>query len=131
MTHALDLTTPATIMVSRDAQGGRPCASCGGQGCAECEGRGRGWGQGPQHSQSLQAWFAHVPGLKCVVPTTAYNAKGLMISAIRDNNPVMFVEHRLLYYTDAYVPEESFTVPLGKADLAKIYGENAAKLLKL
>src|SRR4030042_2374230 len=51
---------------------------------------GRGWGQGPQHSQSLQAWFAHVPGLKVVMPTTPYDAKGLLIAAIEDNNPVIF-----------------------------------------
>ncbi|MBI1870547.1 MAG: alpha-ketoacid dehydrogenase subunit beta [Chlamydiae bacterium] len=58
---------------------------------------GRGWGQGPQHSQSLQSWFAHVPGLKVVMPVTPYDAKGLLISSIEDNNPVIFIEHRWLH----------------------------------
>ena len=57
---------------------------------------GRGWGQGPQHSQSLQAWFAHVPGLKVVMPATAYDAKGLLIAGIEYNNPIIFIEHRWL-----------------------------------
>ena len=55
---------------------------------------GRGWGQGPQHSQSLQAWFAHVPGLKVVMPATPHDAKGLLIASIEDENPVIFIEHR-------------------------------------
>lgn len=76
---------------------------------------GKSWGQGAQHSQGLHAMFMHVPGLKVVAPSNAYDAKGCMITAIRDDNPVIFVEHRLLYYTDAYVPEESFAVPFGKA----------------
>lgn len=76
---------------------------------------GRGWGQGPQHSQSLQAWFAHVPGLKVVMPTTPYDAKGLLISSIEDNNPVIFIEHRWLYNIADNVPEEVYRVPLGKA----------------
>jgi pyruvate dehydrogenase E1 component beta subunit len=76
---------------------------------------GKSWGQGAQHSQGLYSFFMHVPGLKVVAPSNAYDAKGCMIQAIRDNNPVIFVEHRLLYTTDAYVPEEVYTVPFGKA----------------
>jgi pyruvate/2-oxoglutarate/acetoin dehydrogenase E1 component len=76
---------------------------------------GKSWGQGAQHSQGLHAMFMHVPGLKVVAPSNAYDAKGALIAAIRDDNPVIFVEHRLLYFTDAFVPEESFIVPLGKS----------------
>ncbi|MFA4915043.1 MAG: alpha-ketoacid dehydrogenase subunit beta [Syntrophales bacterium] len=76
---------------------------------------GRGWGQGPQHSQSLQAIFTHIPGLKVVMPFTPYDAKGLLVSAIRDNNPVIFIEHRWLYNVTGIVPEEIYAVPLGKA----------------
>jgi pyruvate dehydrogenase E1 component beta subunit len=76
---------------------------------------GKSWGQGAQHSQGLHSMFMHVPGLKVVAPTNAYDAKGCMIAAIRDNNPVMFVEHRLLYSTDAPVPEDPYTVDFGKA----------------
>ena len=76
---------------------------------------GRGWGQGPQHSQSLQSWFAHVPGLKVVMPTTPYDAKGLLISSIEDDNPVIFIEHRWLYNIIGDVPKEMYRVPLGQA----------------
>lgn len=76
---------------------------------------GRGWGQGPQHSQSLQNWFAHVPGLKVVMPTTPYDAKGLLIASIEDNNPVIFIEHRWLYNISGEVPAEVYRVPLGNA----------------
>ena len=76
---------------------------------------GKSWGQGAQHSQGLHAMFMHVPGLKVVAPSNAYDAKGCLIAAIRDDNPVIFVEHRLLYFTDAFVPEETFVVPFGKA----------------
>lgn len=76
---------------------------------------GRSWGQGGQHSQALYSLFMHVPGLKVVAPTNAYDAKGCMISAIRDNNPVIFIEHRLLYSIESYVPTASYEVPLGKA----------------
>ena len=75
---------------------------------------GRGWGQGPQHSQSLQSWFAHVPGLKVVMPATPHDAKGLLISAIQDNNPVIFIEHRWLYNVHGPVPEGFYQVPLGQ-----------------
>jgi pyruvate/2-oxoglutarate/acetoin dehydrogenase E1 component len=76
---------------------------------------GKSWGQGAQHSQGLHAMFMHVPGLKVVAPSNAHDAKGCLIAAIRDDNPVMFVEHRLLYFTDAFVPEEPYEVPFGKA----------------
>jgi pyruvate/2-oxoglutarate/acetoin dehydrogenase E1 component len=79
---------------------------------------GKSWGQGAQHSQGLHAMFMHVPGLKVVAPSNAYDAKGCLIAAIRDNNPVIFVEHRLLYSTDAFVPEEPYAVELGKARVA-------------
>ncbi len=76
---------------------------------------GKSWGQGAQHSQGLHAMFMHVPGLKVVAPSNAYDAKGCMIAAIRDNNPVIFVEHRLLYPTDSPVPEAPYAVPFGQA----------------
>lgn len=76
---------------------------------------GRSWGQGGQHSQALHSLFMHIPGLKVVAPSNANDAKGCMIAAIRDNNPVVFIEHRLLYAVDGYVPYQSFEVPLGKA----------------
>jgi len=78
---------------------------------------GRGWGQGPQHSQSLQAMFASVPGLKVVMPTTAADAKGLMISAIEDNNPVIFIEHRWLHHVTDHVPEGIYRTPIGQSRL--------------
>ena len=67
---------------------------------------GRGWGQGPQHSQSLQSWFAHVPGLKVVMPARPLDAKGMIISAVRDDAPVVIFEHRWLYNLSGPVPEE-------------------------
>lgn len=76
---------------------------------------GRGWGQGPQHSQSLQAMFAQVPGLKVVMPTTAHDAKGMLIAAIEDDGPVIFIEHRWLHYVKDNVPEDYYRVPLDKA----------------
>lgn len=80
---------------------------------------GRGWGQGPTHSQNLQAWFAHVPGLKVVMPTTAYEAKGLLLSSIFDPNPVIFLEHRWLHNATAEVPTTNYKLPLGKATVAR------------
>jgi pyruvate dehydrogenase E1 component beta subunit len=76
---------------------------------------GRGWGQGPQHSQSLQAWFAHVPGLKVVMPATPEDAKGLLIASVEDDNPVIFIEHRWLYNVAGAVPAGRYRVPLGRA----------------
>jgi pyruvate dehydrogenase E1 component beta subunit len=76
---------------------------------------GSGTGAAGQHSQSLEAWFAHVPGLKVVTPATPHDAKGLLIAAIRDPNPVMVFEHKLLYRTKGHVPEELYAEDLGKA----------------
>ena len=80
---------------------------------------GRGWGQGCQHSKSLHSFFAHIPGLKVVLPSTPYDAKGLLISAIRDNNPVVFIEHRWLYWAEADVPENPYTVPIGEGNILR------------
>ncbi|MFQ5912851.1 MAG: alpha-ketoacid dehydrogenase subunit beta [Nitrospinota bacterium] len=80
---------------------------------------GRGWGQGPQHSQSLEAWYAHVPGLKVVMPATAYDTKGLLIASIEDDNPVIFIEHRWLHNLSGDVPEGVYRVPLGKAHVSR------------
>jgi len=80
---------------------------------------GSGTGAAAQHSQSLENWFVHIPGIKVVAPTTPYDAKGLLISSIRDNNPVLFLESKLLYKTKGEVPEESYSIPLGKADVKR------------
>lgn len=80
---------------------------------------GRGWGQGPTHSQNLQAWFAHIPGLKVVMPTTAEDAKGLLLSSIFDENPVVFLEHRWLHNVQGNVPEGDFRIPIGKAHVVR------------
>src|SRR3989344_2496960 len=76
---------------------------------------GRGWGQAAQHSQSLQALFAHIPGLKVVMPSTPYTAKGLLLYSIFDGAPVVFLEHRWLYGKECDVPKEDYRVALGKA----------------
>ncbi len=76
---------------------------------------GSGTGAAAQHSESLEAWFVHVPGLKVVAPATPYDAKGLLLAALADENPVIFVEHKLLYRTRGPVPEEPYVVPLGRA----------------
>lgn len=81
---------------------------------------GSGTGAAAQHSQSLEAWFAHVPGLKVVMPATAADAKGLLLSAIDDPNPVLVLEHKLLYRTSGEVPEEAERVPLGRAAVRRI-----------
>ena len=80
---------------------------------------GAGLGAGPQHSQCLEVLFAHIPGLKVVMPSTPYDAKGLMISSIRDDNPVLFVENKMLYRAKGEVPEESYAIPIGKADVKR------------
>ncbi|MBZ5562632.1 MAG: alpha-ketoacid dehydrogenase subunit beta [Acidobacteriia bacterium] len=81
---------------------------------------GAGKGYAAQHSQSLEAWFTHVPGLKVVMPATPRDAKGLLKSAIRDDNPVMFIEHKLLYNTKGEVPEDpDFLIPLGVAEVKR------------
>ena len=77
---------------------------------------GRGWGQGPTHSQNLQAWFAHIPGLKVVMPSNAYDAKGLLLCSIFDPDPVLFLEHRWLHNSIGEVNEGDYRVPLGKAN---------------
>jgi acetoin:2,6-dichlorophenolindophenol oxidoreductase subunit beta len=83
---------------------------------------GGGLSAGPGHSQSLEAWFCHVPGLKVVYPSTAFDVKGLLKSSIRDDNPVVFVMHKLLRATSK-IPEEEYTLPLGKADIKREGGE--------
>jgi pyruvate/2-oxoglutarate/acetoin dehydrogenase E1 component len=80
---------------------------------------GSGTGAAAQHSESLESWFVNVPGLKVVMPSTPYDAKGLLLAAIADNNPVIFVEHKLLYRTRAPVPEEPYVVPLGQAEIKR------------
>ena len=76
---------------------------------------GRGWGQGPTHSQSLQSWFAHIPGLRVVMPSSAADAKGLLLSSIFCDDPVIFLEHRWLHNAQGDVPSADSRVPLGKA----------------
>ena len=80
---------------------------------------GSGAGFAAQHSQSLEAWMAHIPGLKVVQPSTAYDAKGLFKAALEDDNPVIFYEHKLLYSMKDDVPEESYMIPNGKADIKR------------
>lgn len=80
---------------------------------------GSGTGAAAQHSQSLEAWMAHIPGLKVVQPSTAYDVKGLLKAAIEDDNPVIFYEHKLLYRTSSPVPEEPYKIELGKADIKR------------
>ena len=81
---------------------------------------GAGRGNAAQHSQSLESWFLHVPGLKVVLPSTPADAKGLLAAAIRDDNPVLFIEHKLLYATKGKVPEGEHVVPLGQADIKRV-----------
>jgi pyruvate/2-oxoglutarate/acetoin dehydrogenase E1 component len=80
---------------------------------------GGGKGYGGQHSQTLESMFAHIPGIYVVYPSTAHDAKGLLKSAIRDNNPVLFVESQLLYSEKGVVPAEEYLVPLGQADIKR------------
>jgi pyruvate dehydrogenase E1 component beta subunit len=80
---------------------------------------GSGTGAAEHHSQSLENWFVHIPGLKVVMPSSPYDAKGLLISSIRDNNAVVFVEHKLLYKTKGPVPEEPYTIPLGQSEVKR------------
>ena len=80
---------------------------------------GSGRGNAAQHSKSLEAWFTHVAGLKVVMPATPADAKGLLAAAIRDDDPVMFIEHKLLYRTKGQVPAGEHVVPLGKADVKR------------
>lgn len=80
---------------------------------------GRGWGQGPTHSQNLQALYAHIPGLKVVMPSFADDARGLLLSSIFDNDPVIFLEHRWLHNSQCDVPSGDVRVPLGKARVVR------------
>lgn len=80
---------------------------------------GSGTGAAGHHSGSLESWFTHVPGLKVVAPATPYDAKGLLKSAIRDDNPVIFVEHKLLYRVKGPVPEEEYVIPLGVGEVKR------------
>ncbi|MCS7232513.1 MAG: alpha-ketoacid dehydrogenase subunit beta [Synergistetes bacterium] len=80
---------------------------------------GGGLSAAAQHSQSLEAWFTHLPGLKVVMPSTPYDAKGLLKASIRDDNPVVFLEHKMLYGFKGPVPEEEYIIPLGVADIKR------------
>ncbi len=80
---------------------------------------GRGWGAGQQHSQNLEALFAHIPGLKVVSPSNAHNTKGLLIAAAEDNNPVLMLEHRWIHPITSHVPEEMYQTPIGKAQVVQ------------
>jgi acetoin:2,6-dichlorophenolindophenol oxidoreductase subunit beta len=80
---------------------------------------GGGLNAGPQHSQCLEAWFAHIPGLKVVMPATPYDVKGLLKSAIRDDNPVIFLENKALYGSKGEIPDEEYLVPIGKAEVKR------------
>jgi len=80
---------------------------------------GAGRGNAAQHMQSLEAWFCHVPGLKVIMPSTPVDAKGLLKSAIRDDNPIIFVEHKLLYAVKGEVPDTDYTIPIGKAEIKR------------
>jgi len=80
---------------------------------------GSGTGAAAQHSESLENWFVHVPGLKVVMPATPYDAKGLLLGSLQDKNPVMFFEHKLLYKTKGHVPEEMYTIPLGQSHVVR------------
>lgn len=80
---------------------------------------GSGTGAAAQHSQSLETWFCHVPGLQVIMPSTPYDAKGLLKSAIRNDNPVLFYEHKLGYAVKGEVPEEEYLLPIGKADIKR------------
>jgi len=81
---------------------------------------GGGINAGPQHSQCLESMFAHIPGLKIVVPATPYDVKGLLKAAIRDDNPVLFVENKALYGLKGEIPEEEYLLPIGKADVKRV-----------
>ncbi|MFQ5640159.1 MAG: alpha-ketoacid dehydrogenase subunit beta [bacterium] len=83
----------------------------------------RGGEQGAQHSQALHAMLAHIPGLKVVMPSTAYDAKGLLIAAMEDDNPVVYIDDRWLYETTSEVPEDSYSVPIGKGIVRKEGGD--------
>ncbi len=80
---------------------------------------GRGWGQAAQHSQSLQALFAHIPGLQVIMPTFPYDAKGLILSSLQSNHATICIEHRWLYEKSGPVPQEPYTIPMGEGNIVK------------
>jgi acetoin:2,6-dichlorophenolindophenol oxidoreductase subunit beta len=80
---------------------------------------GSGTGAAAQHSESLENWFVHVPGLKVVMPSSAYDVKGLLLAAIQDDNPVIFIEHKLLYKTKSDVPQEAYMIPLSQSHVVR------------
>ncbi|MFC1980874.1 alpha-ketoacid dehydrogenase subunit beta [Chloroflexota bacterium] len=80
---------------------------------------GAGLGAGPHHSQCLEAWFAHIPGLKVVIPSTPYDVKGLMKASIRDDNPVLFLYNKTMITLKGQIPEEEYLIPLGKAEVKR------------
>ena len=80
---------------------------------------GQGWGQGPQHSQPIHGLLNHIPGIKIVMPSNPYDAKGLLVSSIEDNNPVVFIEHRWLHNMVGDVPDEKYSIPIGKGNILK------------
>lgn len=80
---------------------------------------GAGRSSGPHHAQSLEAWFCHIPGLKVVMPSTPYDVKGLIKASIRDDDPIIFIEHKLLYNEKGSVPDEEYLIPIGKADIKR------------
>lgn len=80
---------------------------------------GRGWGNGPQHTQSHHALFSHVPGIKAVVPSNPRDAKGLLLAAVADDDPVVYIEHRWLHEDEAEVPPGYFTTPIGRATVVR------------
>lgn len=80
---------------------------------------GRGWGSGAQHSDTLQALFTHIPGLKVIMPSNPYDAKGLLLAAIEDDYPVIMIEHRWLYSNTCHVPREYYTIPIGQGKIVR------------
>ena len=80
---------------------------------------GRGWGCGAQHSQTLHSMFAHIPGIKVVMPSTPYDVKGLFLAAVREDYPVIFIEHRWLYNNQSHVPQNLYFLPIGKAKIVR------------
>jgi len=80
---------------------------------------GRGWGSAAQHSGTLHSMFAHIPGLKVMMPSTPYNVKGLFLAAVKEDYPVIFIEHRWLYKNTGHVPPEMYTLPIGKGEIIR------------
>ena len=80
---------------------------------------GRGWGQGPVHSQAFHNVFSHFPGLKVLLPSNPYDAKGMIIAAIKDKNPVLFIEHKSLFNTKSYVPKKNYSLKIGEGKIKK------------